>query len=173
MRSKYRAERERAEWTWTDKRTDRDKLFLGSYRCQKETTLIFSGLYLVLRNLLMKWRLRPTAPVPDACSGELCSILHAVSADGLPASDVCSNAGGMHCTLCRVQWMLHKSRHRAHCSGCCMPAASTAGCSFQGSILLMGQTTETESGASVAESEEVTGTRKSGETNSLWKLRSL
>ena len=56
---------------------------------------------------------------------------------------------------------------------CCMPAAGTAGCSFQGSILLMGQTTETESGASVAESEEVTGTRKSGETNSLWKLRSL
>ena len=31
----------------------------------------------------------------------------------------------------------------------------------------MGQTTETESGASVAESEGVTGTRKSGETNSL------
>ena len=44
---------------------------------------------------------------------------------------------------------------------------TAAGCSFQGSILLMGQTTETESGASVAESEGVTGTRKSGETNSL------
>ena len=110
--------------------------------------------------------------MPDACSGELCSILHAVSADGLPASDVCSNAGGdalsVACSGCCTSLDIGLTA-----AECCMPAAGTAGCSFQGSILLMGQTTETESGASVAESEEVTGTRKSGETNSLWKLRSL
>ena len=100
----------------------------------------------------MQWR---------ALQHSACSICRWVA--GLRCLQQCRR----ECTLCRVQWMLHKSRHRAHCSGCCMPAAGTAGCSFQGSILLMGQTTETESGASVAESEEVTGTRKSGETNSL------